>query len=168
VWIIRIPGRPNQGMPRSRGWAANPSMSYRSRDGPHLCSASPFTSPSTRQVSVHLFNEAKYSLPLETLHNKHPPYGKGPISLVMDFTGRVVDGFADGGKVHLRTGLKLCTCTRQAGRENLTTRHLPSALTPHATPKSLDQHIRNLGIAERYSTIPGFEPASLLMSPRRV
>jgi hypothetical protein len=23
VWKIRIPGRPNQGMPQNRGWAAN-------------------------------------------------------------------------------------------------------------------------------------------------
>jgi hypothetical protein len=67
---------------------------------------------------------------------------------------------ADGGKVHLRTGLKMCTCKRQARGETLTTRHLPLALTPHAIPKSLDQHIRNPGIAERYNTIPGFEPAS--------
>jgi hypothetical protein len=43
---------------------------------------------------------------------------------------------------------------RQARRETLTTRHLNVALTPHATPKSLDQHIRNPGIAKRYDTIP--------------
>jgi hypothetical protein len=34
--------------------------------------------------------------------------------------------FADGGKVHLRTGLELCSGKRQAGRETLTTRHLQS------------------------------------------
>jgi hypothetical protein len=62
--------------------------------------------------------------------------------------------FADGDKVYLRTGLKMCTGKRQAGRETLTTRHLRVALTPHATPKSLDQQIRNLGIAERYNTTP--------------
>jgi hypothetical protein len=45
--------------------------------------------------------------------------------------------FADGGKVHQRTGLKLCTSKRQAVRETLTTRPLPVALTLHATPKSL-------------------------------
>jgi hypothetical protein len=68
VWKIPIPGRPNQGMPRNRGWAANPNTSGRSRDRPHLCPASPFTSPST-QVSVRLFNELKYSETLEILHN---------------------------------------------------------------------------------------------------
>jgi hypothetical protein len=61
--------------------------------------------------------------------------------------------FADGGIVHLRAGLKPCVCKRQAGRETLTTRHLPVALTPHATLKSLDhQQIRNPEIAERYVT----------------
>jgi hypothetical protein len=88
VCKIRIPGRPNQGMPRNRGWTANPNTSYRSRDGPHLCPASPFTSPLT-QVSVRLFNELKYSKTLETLHDKQPLYAKGPISLVTDFMGRV-------------------------------------------------------------------------------
>jgi hypothetical protein len=43
-----------------------------------------------------------------------------------------ISSFADGGKVHLRTGLELCAGKRQAGRETLTTRHLPVALTPHA------------------------------------
>jgi hypothetical protein len=49
----------------------------------------------------------------------------------------VVSSFADGGKVHLRTGVKLWTGKRKAGRETLNTRHLPAALTPHATPKLL-------------------------------
>jgi hypothetical protein len=60
VWKFRISGRPNHGMPRNRGWATNPNTSDRSRDGPHLHPASPFTSPST-QASVRLFNELKYS-----------------------------------------------------------------------------------------------------------
>jgi hypothetical protein len=60
VWKIRIPGRPDQGMPRNRVWAANPNTSNRSRDGPNSCPASPLTSPLT-QVLVRLFNELKYS-----------------------------------------------------------------------------------------------------------
>jgi hypothetical protein len=35
-----------------------------------------------------------------------------------------VVSFPNGGRVHLRTGLKLCTSKRQAGSETLTTRHL--------------------------------------------
>jgi hypothetical protein len=65
-----------------------------------------------------------------------------------------ISSFADGGKVHLRTGLKLCAGKRQAGRETLTIRHLPLALTPHAITKSPDQQIRNPGIATtRWTTI---------------
>jgi hypothetical protein len=33
--------------------------------------------------------------------------------------------FADGGKVHIRTRLELCTDKRRAWRETLSTRHLP-------------------------------------------
>jgi hypothetical protein len=84
LWKIRIPGRPNHGIHRNRGWAANPNTSDRSRDGPHLCPASPLTSPST-QASVRLFNELKYISTLETLHCKHLPYAKGPASLVTDW-----------------------------------------------------------------------------------
>jgi hypothetical protein len=36
--------------------------------------------------------------------------------------GEEISSFADGGKVHLRTGLKLGTGKRQAGRETLTTK----------------------------------------------
>jgi hypothetical protein len=63
VWTMRIPGRPNQGIPRNRGWVANPNTSDRSRDRPHLCpAASPFlTSPPSTQVSVRLFMDLKYS-----------------------------------------------------------------------------------------------------------
>jgi hypothetical protein len=43
---------------------------------------------------------------------------------------------ADDGKVHLRTGLKLCTGKKQAGRETLTSRHLPVALTPYKNRKA--------------------------------
>jgi hypothetical protein len=35
------------------------------------------------------FQRAKVQLTLETLRGKHPPYAKGPISLVTDFMGRV-------------------------------------------------------------------------------
>jgi hypothetical protein len=70
-WKIRIPGRTNQGMPRSRGWTTNPNTPDRSRDGPRLCPASPSTEPST-QVSVRRFNELNYSQTLETLDDKHP------------------------------------------------------------------------------------------------
>jgi hypothetical protein len=35
-----------------------------------------------------------------------------------------VVSFPNGGKVHLRTGLKLCTSKRQADSETLTIRHL--------------------------------------------
>jgi hypothetical protein len=72
MWETQIPGRPNKGMPQNRGWAANHNTSSdTSRDGPHLCPASPLTSPST-QVSVRLSNELKYSQTLKTLHAKHP------------------------------------------------------------------------------------------------
>jgi hypothetical protein len=40
----------------NRGWTANPNTSNRSLDGPHMCPAFPFTSPST-QVLARLFNE---------------------------------------------------------------------------------------------------------------
>jgi hypothetical protein len=77
---------PNSGAPES-GYApklgANPNALDLSRDGPHLCPASPFTSPST-QVSVRLFHEVNYISTLETLHGKHPPYAKSPLSLVTD------------------------------------------------------------------------------------
>jgi hypothetical protein len=46
---------------------------------------------------------------------------------------RNISSFADGGKVHLRAGLKLCSGKRQAVRKTLTIRHLPVALTPQAT-----------------------------------
>jgi hypothetical protein len=53
VWKIRIPGCPNQGMPRNRAGAANPNTSNLSRDGPYLCPASPFLH--RPQVSGRLF-----------------------------------------------------------------------------------------------------------------
>jgi hypothetical protein len=72
-------------MPQNRGWAVNSNTSGSSRDGPrNLCPASSFTSLST-QVSARLFNELKYIYFLETVHDKHSPDGKSPISLVMDF-----------------------------------------------------------------------------------
>jgi hypothetical protein len=70
-------------------WAANPNTSYRIRDGPHLCPASLFTSPST-QVSVCLFNELNYSKTLESLYDKHPPYAEKPYFASNGFCGKSV------------------------------------------------------------------------------
>jgi hypothetical protein len=38
---IQIQGRPNKGIPKNRGWVANPNTLDRSRIGPYLLSAPP-------------------------------------------------------------------------------------------------------------------------------
>jgi hypothetical protein len=43
--------RPNQCMPRNRGWAANPNTLDRCRGGPHLCPAPPFILPLTQVLA---------------------------------------------------------------------------------------------------------------------
>jgi hypothetical protein len=86
-----------------------------------LCPASSFTSPST-QVSVRLFNELKYSYTLETLHDKHPPYAKGPISLVTDFMGRVyivIVTQKDNKDNHSHKDNQPEACCRDKGSEEL-------------------------------------------------
>jgi hypothetical protein len=61
VWKIQIPGRPNQGMPKTWGWAASLNTSYSSsRDGPPFVPRFRLYLPPTK-VPVCIINELKYS-----------------------------------------------------------------------------------------------------------